>query len=101
MRSRIEEFGHHHPVLGKVIALVFFLSMLAVPWLAGGVRFKLCYTSWDTAERKHDESWREYSSRTEAETVRAIDDMPVEKHCRIDLRDHLLFNITYVDEHDV
>ena len=57
--------------------------------------------SWDTTARKQSESWAEYSSRTATETIITIANMKVEEDIRSDLRDHVYFNVTYVDENDI
>ena len=55
---------------------------------------------WDTAEQERSEPWREYCARTAAESNAVVNAMRVEDYSRQDVRDHLFFNLTFVDEND-
>ena len=53
---------------------------------------------WETKPRSASESWRQYCTRTTAESVKAVRDMRVEQATPPELIGRLRFNVTYIVE---
>ena len=55
---------------------------------------------WETAARQPNEAWPEYCRRTARESIATVEAMQVAKEARVDLREHLFFNVTFIAEGD-
>ena len=69
----------------------------AIPEVGGGPSG---VWGWEIQPRRPDERRSDYCNRTVQESLESVDQMPVEASARLDVRDRLYFNVTYVREDD-
>ncbi len=55
---------------------------------------------WDTSKRRWAESWPKYCQRTMQESIETVSAMQVEEEVLPEFREHLFFNVTYVDRNE-
>src|SRR5215813_7884351 len=78
---------------GEVWAVLNNEIWAAIPEVGGGPSG---VWGWETQPRRPDERWSDYCNRTAQESLESVEQMPVEASARLDVRDSLYFNVTYV-----
>jgi len=56
---------------------------------------------WDTLPRQNNESWFDYCRRTCEESIREIENSPIEKEITQESQQFIYYNPTYVEQNDV